>query len=486
MNAKPIVRPALLLAALWLAERGAAQQPQLQFWQRVFLSTQATAALPWNVYGPVGQVFVLLADVAPGQTVVLGQPFDLAFTPALLPLLAGVVGPSGSTGGSLPFAPSSLPVGQAIFCQFGAFDAGLGLASLTASNVDSFATHPSPYAIVAPFTSPGSFPAMTGVFDHAVHNRLQALPPRTRTVRPLPPEAIALPIVAPFEPLHPSGSRFQLALRAADLDANGLPERLTAVRWRPLFGAVVAESYPQFELVAAHSDVVPDYTIDPFTALPVAPGSGLAVQFAANPIAASAVSVINGAYQVLPSNLTANGYLPFPAPQQPFDYDGVHTLLLETRCSPTPGLGAPQNHGVIYQMGFSSPQPFATVYASAGWNGQPSPLPPLSATSGAGGSYTYDWELEFVRTASLATSAWLLSGLVDYQPPILSAFVPPGTSIEVEFRGALDPIGTGATAWSTNQDVADGYPNLQFRVRMTANAATNAVPWLDLLIVPVS
>ncbi len=57
--------------------------------------------------------------------------------------------------------------------------------------------------------------------------------------------------------------------------------------------------------------------------------------------------------------------------------------------------------------------------------------------------------------------------------------------MQIEFRGANDVTGGGATAWSASQDVADSRSYLQFRVRMAANATTGAVPWLDTLIVPV-
>ena len=53
---------------------------------------------------------------------------------------------------------------------------------------------------------------------------LQALPPRSRTVTPLPPEAVPALGYDNAQPMHPSGSRFQFALRASDLAANGLPD----------------------------------------------------------------------------------------------------------------------------------------------------------------------------------------------------------------------------------------------------------------------
>ncbi len=473
-----------IAAALTAPSR--AQQPVLVVAPHTFGASQPAAALQWLAYGPVGDVFVLVAEPLAGRTNVFGATFDLAFGGGLLPLAAGVLQPTGNNG-SVPLIPSALPPGVPLFLQYGAFDAAAGLGSLRASQVESFAVHAGNGAIVVSFQSPGTFPQqMTGVFDHTVADRLQASPPATRTVRPLPPEAYVFPLPTPFAVLHAAGSRFQLAFRAVDLGANGLPERLTAIRWRPLFGNVVPELHPQFELLAAHSDAVPDYTIDTFSALPVNPLSGLSAQFAANPIGGSATSIYSGPYNVQPAALLPSGYVPFPALPQGFGYDGVRTLLLETRCAPSTATAVPVNHGVIHQMVPTSPFPYAMVYASAGWNGQPTPLQPTAVTTGTGGSFLFDWELEFVRTESLATSQWqpALTGAPDYLPPIRCEFTPPGTSIALEFRGASDGTGNGATPWSASQDVADGKPYLQFRVRMVANAATGAVPWLDTLIVP--
>jgi hypothetical protein len=459
-----------------------AQQPQLGN-QYAFPSSQNHAVLSLTLVGRPLDSYVLLADLAPGQTTLLGRTFDLAFTPAVFALDAGVLG-NGSLFRPIQFAPSAIPPGLPIYLQFGEWIAAQGFGTLLVSNVSSFVVHATPAATGAVLQFPAA--SMTGVFDRSVTGRLQALPPTLRTVHPLPPQAYPFPQQAAFDVLHPSGSRFQLAFRAVDLGASGVPETLTAVRWRPLFGVVTPQTHPQFELLAAHTAVVPDYTIDPYAGLPIAPNSGLSQQFANNP-AGAATSLFNGSYAVQPASLLPSGYLPFPALQQAFVYDGERTLLLETRCAPAPGGGQPLNHEVSYLIVPSSPNPYATVYASAGWNGQPSPLQPTAATTGTGGSFLYDWELEFLRTTSLATSQWQVASgpSPDYQTPIIAGYTPPGTTMQIEFRGALDMVGTGATAWSTSQDVADGFNYWQFRVHMTANATTGAVPWLESLVVPV-
>jgi len=97
----------------------------------------------------------------------------------------------------------------------------------------------------------------------------------------------------------------------------------------------------------------------------------------------------------------------------------------------------------------------------------------------------------FVRTVSEATSGWLPSAIwtgplpsPDYRTPILAKHTPPGTSLTLEFRGRNSATST-PTPWSSTQDIADGLQQIQFRVRMVANATTGAVPWLDTLLIPV-
>lgn len=88
-----------------------------------------------------------------------------------------------------------------------------------------------------------------------------------------------------------------------------------------------------------------------------------------------------------------------------------------------------------------------------------------------------------MRTESVATTAFFLvaGGSLDWQPPIVAGFTPPGTSMQLEFRGRS---GASITPWSTSQDVADGM-DIQVRVHMNADPVTGAVPWLDTLIVPM-
>ena len=485
----PLVRAAIALSCL--AASGAealAQQPQLRMAIRNF-PPQANTSLVWTLTSRLDDVYALLVDVSAGNGSLLGVPIELSLSPAALLVHVGVIGALGSPSASFPLVlpPGALPPGLPFFTQAVSLDPNQGIGSALVSNIDSFAAHSAPDAIVVPFTSGAGFtPLISGVYDTSVQTRLQALPPSTRLVRTVPTDGLVSPVPFSGQPLHPSGSRVQMVVRAADLGTVGVPETLMSVRWRPLFGGVVPEILPQFELLAARTDVVPDYAVDPFSALPAFPQSGLSPQFDQNPLPNSQVSLFSGSYSVQPQNLLANGYLPFPVLQQSFVYDGQSSLLLETRCAATLVGGPPVNFGVPYLMVVSSPLPFGTVVAAAGYNGQPAPVVPQSTPVGFGGSFLFDWQLELRRTRSTALSMWFAGpGNRDYQAPIVAAFTPPGTSISIEYRGNDCETCLNPTPWSSSPDIADGRAMLQFRVVMEANPLTGAVPWIDTLIVPV-
>ena len=443
--------------AVALAVPVAAQQPQLWVAPHALSRQHASAGLSWTLLGRPGDLYVLLADTAPGSTALFGRQFDLGFSPGLLAVEAGVFG-FAPIQRLLAVQPATFPPAVPLFLQFASFAPQPGLGSLLVSNVDSFAAHDAPQAVAFSFENMHLWPEpMTGSFDRGDAFRLKGLPAGTRTVRPLPPEAWEFPYAYPWQPLHPGGSRFQMVLRAEDLGAAG-PERLVGVRWKPLLGAVTTETFPQFELLAAHSDVVPEYTIDPQTNLPAAPFSGLDPQFADNPRpGTSPVAIHSGAYTVRPQDLLPNGYLPFPL-QQPFDYDGTGSLLLETRCPPRPGLGTPVNLQTPFKMGaWLQALPAATVYAAAGSHGQPVPMQPAATPIGTPDNVLFDWELVFERSVSVATSPWFAPNVPqpDYADAIVCGFTPPGASLVVEFRGRATAQ-AAPTAWSASPAVADG------------------------------
>ena len=94
------------------------------------------------------------------------------------------------------------------------------------------------------------------------------------------------------------------------------------------------------------------------------------------------------------------------------------------------------------------------------------------------------------NVVSEATSPWQpASGLFGTEPavygePIVAQVLPFDTEIEIDYRGAEDFQGTGATDWSASPSVADGLNWLQFRARFRASALTGARPILTNIIVP--
>ncbi|MGE3172038.1 MAG: hypothetical protein AB7O97_05380 [Planctomycetota bacterium] len=481
--ATPSLRTAVALVLAGILPPGLqAQQPRLTLSPRAISQLVPTASVGWFLNGRAGDAYLLVADADPGPTTLFGLQFDLGLSPAALVLAAGQLDALGFGNGAFSFASNGLPAGVPVFLQAGLFRPSFGLGSQMASNGDSLVAHGGQADITFDFDNPaGEF---GGVFDRAVRSRLQALPPSTRRVRPLPQEATPVLVRNELQSLHPSGARMQMVFRAADLGASGVPEWLMGILWTPLFGAVVDESFAQFEMLAAHTGVVPDYEIDPWSMLPLDPQSGLSTTFAQNAITPPVV-LHQGPYDVRVMDLPPDNRLAFPV-QPVFEYDGQSSLMIETRCSPTATLGAPQNQQLLALVVPTSPLPAASVAAIAGQNGQPSPLQPAAAAVGQSNSILPDWELVFRRTASVATSGWRLGSGTDYMPPVLAANAPPGTSIDLEFRGAIDAFGSNATAWSTSQDVADGLPFLQVRIRLEADPVSGAVPWIDTLIVPTA
>ncbi|MCA8943316.1 MAG: hypothetical protein KDB80_12205, partial [Planctomycetes bacterium] len=244
-----------------------------------------------------------------------------------------------------------------------------------------------------------------------------------------------------------------------------------------------AQNFDHCEIDLEHSDAAPDFTIDPFSAFPASPNSGLDPSYALNvSIGSTPINVYSGPYSVQPGAVRANGYVDYPTPQSAFAYNGRDSLLIDIRTSPNAVPAPAQNGQVVRIMAFSAPTPFARVHA----DGTPAaPLDPNTTTSGTGDNVMYDYEIEFVRVKTVATSPWRPGApSADYRTPLLGSVTPPGTSIQVEYRGAQDATGSGATAWSSSVDVADGHPFVQFRVELVGDPTSGAVPELDTLVIP--
>ena len=457
-----------------------AQSPQFRMDPAVSIqlggasATHDLTALP-------GSAFVVALDLDGGPTEVLGERLLLGLTPSLVTIQSGLIPPGGTASGGfsvplLPFLAGVVVYGQGIV-----LDPAAPNGVFRASNGASTALFGGSGAVGVSFDGP--LAGFTGSFAADVAGHVRGGPVTTRTHQTIDPQGVFF--LQPIQsPLVPFGCRQQMVFRTQDVGATGEPELLTGIRWRPHPAIPVSvDVHTAFELRAGHTPVVPDYSIDPFSALPSAPLSGLSTTFAANTIAVAPPQVLyQGAYIVDPADLLPSGYLPYPL-FAPFRYDGLSSLLLEFRVGPNTANGT--NGGVVRLMIQSNPEPFARVLArgSAG----AFLVPAQTAVADVGDNAMHDLELEFTRVETFCESPWLDSGAPapDYGAPVIARSLPPGTSVQASFRGAATAAGTNPTAWSPSPDVADGLRHLQFRLVFHSSAVTGERPLVDSVVVPL-
>ena len=447
-------------------------------------STGATVS--YNLLGPANSPFGVFVDLAGGPVDLLGERFYLDLSAATLALSAGLLSPSGTFASSysLPLLPGLS--GLVVYGQAVVIDPTAPNGLFRVSNGESTAFHGSTGAVVADFLNATS-QGFTGTFASDVVGHIRGGPVQVRTHSTIDPQGGVLP-AAIQSPLIPYGCREQMVFRTQDVGATGEPELLTGVRWKAFPGLPLQfDVHSQFELRAGHTPVVPNYSVDPFSALPIAPLSGLDLTFANNTIPGAVPQVMySGAYIVDPASLLPGGYMPYPV-VAPFRYDGVSSLLLEFRVSPSTATGL--NGNVVRIMVQSSPNPYARVAA----RGTPTAFIVPSQTPVATSSVTapgdcamHELELEFTRVETWCLSPWLdtLSTAPDYGAPIVALSLPAGTSVQVVYRGAATATGTSPTGWSSSPDVADGNRFLQFRIVLQASLFTGERPLVDTLVVP--
>ena len=272
-----------------------------------------------------------------------------------------------------------------------------------------------------------------------------------------------------------------MVYRAVDLGATGRPEVITALRWRPL-GPVVDDAFERVTIDVGHSIVVPDYTVGSFSALPLFPQSGLSTTFASNQkLGETPVRVYDGGYSIRASALRPDGYLSYPAPQQPFDYNGINSLLLDVRTSPS-ATASGQNGQEVYLMVQSSPNPNSRVVEAGSAS---NPVDPFAATTGSiADNAVHALQIDFAQVKSVATSPWRMAPVAapDYHAPSIAA----SGEVRVEFRGARSASGANATPWTTSIDLLDFFPYLQYRVTMCADATTGLPAAIDAIVIPVN
>ena len=439
----------------------------------------AGAIVSARILAPAGAPFAIFVDTDGGPVDVLGERFYLGLTPGFATLLGGLVPPTGSAGTSVTIAPFPGLVGQTVYGQGVTLDASAPNGRFRVSNGASTSIYAGFSAIVETFDA-GTLAGYTGSFASTVPGYIGGGVVELRTIDTMLEQGLPLPPVV-ASPLVPYGCRTQLIYRASDIGANGRAEVITAMRWRAA-APVVAEAYPSFDLRVGHSDVVPDYTIDPFSALPQAPESGLAPIFTENERVGEPPQVVHeGTYSISPATQLGDGFVPFPMSKN-FEYDGVSSLLIEFRVGQEPTAGGNRiAHRLLVP---SSPLPGARVF-DLGVPAQP--VNPDQSTQGTVDSLMPELQIDFARARTDARSPWLDSG--QYKPAygdaIVARSLPAGTSVELEFRGSASSLGAHPTAWSSDPSIADGMQFLQFRITFHANAVTGEVPQIDTVVVPV-
>jgi hypothetical protein len=280
----------------------------------------STAVRPGEVIqtvlvGKPGVGFVSLADLDGGPSSLLGETFFVGFSPALVVVDQGVLPPSGLR--VLSASSAGAPPGLQLYLQSCSIDPSAPNGGFYASDGESLTVYGSTTAMVEKFAEPAS-QGVTGTYDQSVRGRLQGAPVTHRSVEVGP--GMGVEFTAPiFGPLNPHGVRQQMVYRAADLGATGAEEALVGLAWRPFGGQVTDDDFQRIAIDVSHSEVVPDYTIEAFSALPLSPSSGLASVFANNrKPGESPLTYYDGPYAIRAAELGADGYLDYPGPHQSF------------------------------------------------------------------------------------------------------------------------------------------------------------------------
>lgn len=428
------------------------------------------------VEAPVGSLYAVWIDIDGGPVPVLGEQLLLGATP-LLSLFDGGLVPTGNIafrGAQLPLFPGML--GLVVYGQALVLDVTAPNGLFRATNGASTAFHGTSQAYLETFDLLNGF---TGTFASDLVGHVRGAPVTRRTIETVLPGSYYFP--APIAaPLVPFGCRAQYVYRAQDVGATGAPELLTAVRWRTVLN-VVPDTFPAFDFRVGHTDVVPDYSVDPWSALPVAPNSGLSPTFANNERpGAPPVPVFQGSYTIDPLAMLPSGYLPFPM-SVPFAYDGVSSLLLDFRVPP--GLSQGGNGMTVWLQVQSDYLPGARVVRSGT---AVAPILPDQVATGQPDNALPELQLEFTRVASTLRSPWQFANPMQlaYDVPIVARSLPPGTSIALRYRGSTNGTDAGATAWSDSPSVANGLFWLQYEITFRSNALTGDRPIVDSLVLP--
>lgn len=436
--------------------------------------------LTHTLAGPPSLPFVSLMDFDGGPRDILGVRLHLGLTPALHASVGTLDAAGRDTGMLLVPAIPGL-AGLAIYHQAVVLDPGAPNGLFRASNPQSSCLYRALAVASFDFETPSGY---VGTYDHSIAGRLQGGPVLRRSVVTVDPQGVLFQ--QPLATFNPNGSRQQMVFRPRDLGSSGEPELVTGIEWKlHRTQTLVPDQFPRITVDLGHTDIMPDYTVDPFSALPAFPGSGLTTSFAGNYRPGSTGQrVYDGAYVMSPANLQPGGYLPYPAFQGAFEYNGEDSLLIDLRTFPSATSNG-FNGSEVNLMVQSSPLPGARAAARGTLA---NPLDPTQVNVAQVVDNTmHDLRVHLARVRTEAVSPFRqASSLIapDYQQPIAAVTVPAGTSLGIEYRGAIDAQGTRATPWSSSVDIADGFVFLQVRITFVGNVGTGAVPSIDTLAIP--
>jgi hypothetical protein len=445
------------------------------------IPVQSTGAvIGTQLNAAAGTPYAIFVDLDSGPTDLLGERLYLGISPAFGSFDGGIMPPVG-----VAFRTALIPlfpglVGLGIRSQAVVLDPAAPNGIFRVSNAASSLVYIGGAAISETFDS-SSVVGYAGTFAADVPGQLRGGAVTRRLVETIDPQGVPFPTPI-ASPLAPFGCREQVVYRPQDLGASGSPELVTSVRWRSLTLPLQSDYFPQFVMRIGHTAVAPDYSVDPWSALPAAPHSGLAATFVDNELPnAAPQTVYSGAYAIAPGNLLPGDFVPYPMFSS-FAYDGVSSLLIDFGVGP--GLSQGVNGMAVRVMVQSSPLPGARVVA-LGTATQP--VVPSQATLGVPDNAMPEFQIEFTRVQTQAVSPWR-SALVaqpDYDNALVATTLPVGTSIDMEYRGSSNGTAATATAWSTTPDVADGLQFLQFRITFHSNPITGERPLIDSLVVPL-
>lgn len=189
------------------------------------------------------------------------------------------------------------------------------------------------------------------------------------------------------------------------------------------------------------------------------------------------------------------------------DNKGGDSLLFEVRIRPQ-GTPISGQNGFSYVIGclieFSG-RPFWRVYSTGSPTARVNPDAintqesarcaignQTSTAPKAGDNSRYLSVFDYVKTTSRITSPYARvfptnTVTPDYYPAMLFPPVssqPAGTSVTLEYQGALGIKGSGGTGFSTNVDIADTQPNVAFRATLVGNTATLLLPTVETVAIP--